>query len=65
VKIYSKGISTINDIVLMVNDKNSDFIIIELKGDFDSKMLSEVEKKSYNVSFKIKLKDGIGGIFMY
>lgn len=44
VMIYTKGNSTINDIVLMVNDKNSDFIIIELKGDFDSKMLSEVVK---------------------
>ncbi|MCH7397424.1 DUF4252 domain-containing protein [Belliella sp. DSM 107340] len=44
VMIYTKGNSKINDIVLMVNDKNSDFIIIELKGDFDSKMLSEVGK---------------------
>ncbi|AFL84021.1 hypothetical protein Belba_1400 [Belliella baltica DSM 15883] len=44
VMIYTKGNSTINDIVLMVNDKNSDFIIIELKGDFDSKMLTEVGK---------------------
>ncbi|MFD2035755.1 DUF4252 domain-containing protein [Belliella marina] len=45
VMIYTKGNSKINDIVLMVNDKNSDFIIIELKGDFDSKMLSDVGKK--------------------
>ena len=44
VMIYTKGNSKINDIVLMVNDKNSDFIIIELKGDFDSKMLSDVGK---------------------
>jgi hypothetical protein len=44
VMIYTKGNASINDIVLMVNDKNSDFIIIELKGDFDSKMLSEAGK---------------------
>lgn len=44
VMIYTKGNSKISDIVLMVNDKNSDFIIIELKGDFDSKMLSDVGK---------------------
>lgn len=44
VMIYTKGNSKISDIVMMINDKNSDFIILELHGDFDAKMLSDVGK---------------------
>ncbi len=42
--IYTKGGSKISDIILLINDKDSDFIVLELQGDFDSKMLSDVGK---------------------
>ncbi|WP_291789083.1 DUF4252 domain-containing protein [Cecembia sp.] len=40
--IYTKGSKRIQDVIVLVNDKSGDLIVLELQGDFDSKLLSEL-----------------------
>jgi hypothetical protein len=40
--LYTKGDKKIYDMVVMVKDQKESWILIELKGDFDPKILSEV-----------------------
>lgn len=42
--VYTKGGARIKDIVVLLNDKEGDFLVFELKGDFDSKTVSEAGK---------------------
>ena len=44
VMIYTLGENRIKDIVLLVNDKKGEFLVIELQGDFDSKTLADAGK---------------------
>ncbi len=44
VMIYTQGNNRIKDIVLLVNDKKGEFLVIELQGDFDSKTLADAGK---------------------
>ncbi|MCH7410729.1 DUF4252 domain-containing protein [Belliella sp. DSM 111904] len=43
--IFTKGSKKISDIVLLINDKNSDFIVLEFQGDFDANALADIGKK--------------------
>lgn len=42
--IYTKGNNVINDVVVMLNDKDGDMIVVELLGSFDSKTLANAGK---------------------
>lgn len=44
VLIFTKGNNVISDVVVMVNDKEGDIIVVELIGSFDSKTLAEAGK---------------------
>jgi hypothetical protein len=44
VVVYTKGNSRINDIVVLINDKSGDFLVVELQGNFDSKAVAEAGK---------------------
>ncbi len=44
VMIYTQGNNRIKDIVLLVNDKKGEFLVIELQGDFDSKTVADAGK---------------------
>jgi hypothetical protein len=39
--IYTKGKSKISDVVVLLNDRGGDLMVVELKGDFDSKTLAD------------------------
>lgn len=43
--IYTKGRNRVQDVIVLVNDKSGDLIVLELQGDFDSKVLSELGKE--------------------
>lgn len=40
--IFTKGNKRIQDVVVLLNDKSGDFIVLELQGDFDAKLISEL-----------------------
>lgn len=42
--VYTKGNNRINDIVVLINDKSGDFLVVELQGNFDSKAVAEAGK---------------------
>jgi hypothetical protein len=44
VLIFTKGDRTISDVVVLLNDKEGDLMVVELLGSFDSKALSEAGK---------------------
>lgn len=44
VVVYTKGNTRINDIVVLINDKSGDFLVVELQGNFDSKAVAEAGK---------------------
>lgn len=44
VLIFTKGNNVISDVVVMVNDKEGDMIVVELLGSFDSKTLADAGK---------------------
>ena len=44
VSMYSKGGSKIQDIIILIAGEGSDYIVLELKGDFDAKTLAKAGK---------------------
>lgn len=44
VLIFTKGDRMISDVVVLVNDKEGDLMVVELLGNFDSKVLAEAGK---------------------
>lgn len=44
VLIFTKGNKLISDVVVLINDKGGDLMVVELHGNFDSKSLAEAGK---------------------
>jgi hypothetical protein len=42
--IFTKGNRTISDVIVLLNDKSGDLMVVELLGSFDSKALAEAGK---------------------
>ena len=42
--IFTKGDRMISDVVVLLNDKEGDLMVVELLGNFDSKALAEAGK---------------------